>query len=61
MMTYRLMRKDYDYLAGCLVPIGEQIVMSKKELADMLRKKTQKFTEEEIERKFYRKEKAANK
>ena len=57
MMTYRLMRKDYDYLAGCLVPIGDQMGMSKKELADMLRKKTRKFTEEEIERNFYRKDK----
>lgn len=55
MITYRLLRKDYDYLAACIVPIGEQISMSKKELADMLRKKTHKFSEEEIERKFYRK------
>lgn len=59
MMTVRLLRKDYDYLAGCIVPIGDQIGMTKKELADLLRKKTRKFTEPEIERKFGRKGLAA--
>lgn len=54
MMTYRLLRKDYLYLADCLVPIGDQIGMSKQELADMLRTKTRKFSEEEIQEKFYR-------
>jgi len=52
MITYRLMRKDYDYLARCLVPIGEQIKMSHEERVEMLRKKTIRFTEEDIRRKF---------
>ena len=46
------MRKDYDYLARCLVPIGEQIKMSHEERVEMLRKKTIRFTEEDIRRKF---------
>lgn len=57
MMTYRILRKDYLYLAGCMVPIGEQIGMSKQELADLLRSKTRKFSEEEIQEKFYKKRK----
>ena len=54
MMTYRILRKDYLYLADCIVPIGDQIGMSKQELANMLRTKTRKFTEEEIQEKYYR-------
>jgi hypothetical protein len=52
MMTLKLMQKDYLYLANCLVPMGDQIGMSQQELADMLRSKTRRFTEEEIEAKF---------
>jgi hypothetical protein len=51
-MTYYILRKDYDHLASCLVPIGEQQLLSKKEIADMLRKRTRKLTEEEIAIKF---------
>ena len=54
MMTFRILRKDYFYLADCLVPIGDQIGMSKQELADMLRTKTRKFSEEEIQEKYYK-------
>ena len=54
MMTYRLLSKDYLYLANCLVPIGSQKGMSQQEIADMLRTKTRRFTEEEIEEKFGR-------
>lgn len=54
MMTYRLLRKDYLYLAECLVPIGDQIGMSKQEIADMLKTKTRKFSEDEIQEKFYK-------
>ena len=53
MMTFRILRKDYLYLADCVVPIGDQVGMSKQELADMLRTKTRKFSEEEIREKFY--------
>ncbi|KAI9686311.1 MAG: hypothetical protein M1820_010654 [Bogoriella megaspora] len=52
MMTIKLLQKDYEYLANCLVPIGDQAVMSQQELADMLRTKTKRFTEEDIKRKF---------
>jgi hypothetical protein len=52
MITVRLLMKDYDYLAGRLVPMGEQIGMSRKEIADMLRTKTRRFVEEDIKRKF---------
>ena len=54
MMTFRILRKDYLYLADCLVPIGDQIGMSKQELADMLRAKTRKFSESEIQEKYYK-------
>ena len=48
MMTFRLLRKDYLYLADCLVPMGDQINMTRQEIADMLRTKARKFSEEEI-------------
>ena len=54
MITYRLMKKDYDHLAKCLVPIGDQIGMSHEEIAAMLKTKTRKFTEEDIRRKFHK-------
>lgn len=54
MMTFRILRKDYLYLEDCVVPMGDQIGMSKQELADMLRTKTRKFSEEEIEEKYYK-------
>ena len=37
-----------------MVPIGDQIGMSKQELADMLRTKTRRFSEEEIQEKYYK-------
>lgn len=52
MMTLKLVQKDYAYLARCLVPMGEQIDMTMEERAEMLRTKTRRFTEEEIEAKF---------
>ena len=51
-ITYRLMRKDYEHLAGCLVPIGEQKWMTQAETVAMLKSKTRKFTEDDIKRKF---------
>lgn len=55
MMTVKLLTKDYDYLADRLVPIGNQIGMSKAEIAAMLRTKTRRLTEDDIEQKFKRK------
>ena len=56
MMTYRILRKDYLYLADCMVPIGpEQLKLSRDEKAELLRSKTRRFSEEEIREKFGRK------
>lgn len=52
MITIRLLMKDYDTLAKCLVPMGDQIGMSHEEIVEMLRTKTKAFTEEDIEKKF---------
>lgn len=52
MITIRLAMKDYDHLAKCLVPMGDQINMTLEEKAQMLRSKTRAFTEEEIKVKF---------
>ncbi|KAG4437942.1 hypothetical protein IFR05_006566 [Cadophora sp. M221] len=54
-ITFRLLTKNYMYLAKQLVPIGDQIGMSQVELAEMLRRKTRRFTEEEIKVKFEKK------
>ncbi|SMR52278.1 unnamed protein product [Zymoseptoria tritici ST99CH_3D1] len=52
-LTLTLLRKDYDKLARCLVPIGEeQIAWSHEERVQVLRRKTRRFGEEEIGRKF---------
>jgi hypothetical protein len=52
MITVKLLQKDYDHLARCLVPIGEQVGMSHEDLVALLRTKTRKFTNQDIERKF---------
>ncbi|KAI9829180.1 MAG: hypothetical protein M1826_005775 [Phylliscum demangeonii] len=52
MMTITLLRKDYARLASCLVPTGDQVGMSRQEIMSMLKSKTRRFSEEEIQRKF---------
>ncbi|GAB1741300.1 hypothetical protein NU219Hw_g6539t1 [Hortaea werneckii] len=52
MLTITLLRKDYMYLADRLVPIGNQVGMSKVEIANMLRTKTRAFTEADIKKRF---------
>ncbi|KAI9164041.1 fatty acid desaturase [Paramyrothecium foliicola] len=52
MITFKLLRKDYMHLAKCLVPMGDQIGMTLEERATMLRRHTQRFSEEEILEKF---------
>lgn len=54
MITFHLLRKDYRHLARCLVPMGNQIGLSQAELATMLRRKTRRFTEDEIQTIFRR-------
>jgi hypothetical protein len=52
MITFKLLAKDYTYLAKCLVPIGDQIGMTIPEIAALLETKTRRFTEAEIQKKF---------
>ncbi|KAJ9613489.1 hypothetical protein H2200_003431 [Cladophialophora chaetospira] len=52
MITFKLLAKDYTYLAKCLVPIGNQMGMTIPEIAALLETKTRRFTEAEIQRKF---------
>lgn len=51
-LTYLLLRKEYSYIAECLVPMGEQIGKTNQELAGMLRRKTRRFSEQSIRQKF---------
>ncbi|KAI0153121.1 fatty acid desaturase [Xylariaceae sp. FL1272] len=52
MITVKLMMHDYEHLARCLVPIGDQINMTMDQRVTMLKRHTRKFTEEEIKEKF---------
>jgi hypothetical protein len=52
MITFRLLTKDYNHLAKCLVPMGDQIDLTMTERAAMLRSKTRQFSEDEIRAKF---------
>jgi hypothetical protein len=52
MLTVTLLRKDYEHLARCLVPMGEQMKMTMEERVAMLKRKTRRFTEEEIAEKW---------
>ncbi|KAF2034313.1 fatty acid desaturas-like protein [Setomelanomma holmii] len=52
MLTINLLRKNYDHIARCLVPIGEQMRLTHEERVAMLKRKTRKFTEEEIAQKW---------
>ena len=52
MVTFRLMIRDYDTLAKCLVPMGDQIHLTMEGRIALLKKLTRKFTEEEIREKY---------
>ncbi|KAI9702410.1 MAG: hypothetical protein M1836_000889 [Candelina mexicana] len=52
MMTVTLLRKDYEHLARCMVPIGGQVALSMEERVNLLRGKTRAFTREDVRRKF---------
>ncbi|KAK0115724.1 hypothetical protein ONS95_000016 [Cadophora gregata] len=54
-ITFRVLTKNYMYLAQQMVPIGDQIGMTQVELAEILKKKTRRFSEEEIRAKFGKK------
>ncbi|KAI9809723.1 MAG: hypothetical protein M1825_000156 [Sarcosagium campestre] len=55
MITVKLMQKDYHHLAKCMVPIGDQVHLSHQEKMDLLRAKTRRFTEDDINKKFAKK------
>lgn len=42
-ITVNLLRKNYDYLAKCLIPIGDQVNWNMEERVEMLRRRTRKF------------------
>lgn len=52
MVTFRLMRKDYQHLAGCLVPMGDQIDLTMEGRVELLRKLTRKMSETEIRQRY---------
>ncbi|KND89806.1 hypothetical protein TOPH_05500 [Tolypocladium ophioglossoides CBS 100239] len=52
MISLRLLCKDYEHLAKCLVPIGDQIDLTMEGRVALLKKLTRKFSEEEIQEKF---------
>ena len=52
MISLRLLRKDYEHLAKCLVPMGRQIDLTMEGRIALLKKLTRKFSEDEILEKF---------
>ncbi len=52
MLTVRLLLRDYDHLARCLVPMGDQMAMTMDERAAMLRRHTRRFSERDVREKF---------
>lgn len=52
MITVRLFMKDYETLAKCLVPIGDQVHLSMEDRVALLRRLTRRFTEEELREKY---------
>lgn len=52
MITYRLMVKDYQHLAKCMVPLGAQADLTMEGRAEFLKSLTRKFSEEDIRKKF---------
>ncbi|KAI1827580.1 fatty acid desaturase [Xylaria intraflava] len=54
MITVRLMMRDYEHLARCLVPIGDQVDLTMEQRVAMLKRHTRRFSEEEIREKFGR-------
>ncbi|OAA47008.1 fatty acid desaturase [Metarhizium rileyi] len=52
MITFRLLCKDYEHLAKCLVPMGNQINLTMDGRVELLKRMTKKFSEEEIAQKF---------
>lgn len=52
MITFRLLAKDYEHLAKCMVPLGAQADLTMEGRVELLKRLTRKFSEEEIQKKF---------
>ena len=52
MITVRLLMKDYETLARCLVPMGDQISLTMDGRIELLKKLTMRFTAEQIREKY---------
>lgn len=52
MLTMTLLSKNYDHLARCMVPMGDQMKLTHEEKVAMLKRKTRRFSEEEIAEKW---------
>ncbi|KAK0385368.1 hypothetical protein NLU13_7844 [Sarocladium strictum] len=52
MITVRLMMKDYETLAKCLVPIGDQVHLSIPDRIDLLKRLTKRFSDGQIREKY---------
>lgn len=52
MITVRLMMKDYETLAKCLVPIGDQVHLSIPDRIDLLKRLTKRFSDDQIREKY---------
>ncbi|KAI1814997.1 fatty acid desaturase [Poronia punctata] len=52
MITIRLLMRDYEHLARCLVPIGDQMDLTMEQRVEMLKDRTRPLSEEEIRTKF---------
>ncbi|PFH60633.1 hypothetical protein XA68_10593 [Ophiocordyceps unilateralis] len=55
MVTFSLLRKDYERLARCMVPMGDQVGLSVQGRIALLKRLTTRFSEEEIRDKFRQK------
>ncbi|KAH9868801.1 hypothetical protein J1614_007875 [Plenodomus biglobosus] len=51
-LTINLLRKNYEHVARCLVPMGDQMKLTMEERVEMLKRKTRKFSEVEIAEKW---------
>ncbi|PHH73332.1 hypothetical protein CDD80_3893 [Ophiocordyceps camponoti-rufipedis] len=55
MITVSLLRKDYDRLANCMVPMGDLLALDQQGRVALLKRLTRRFTDEEIWDKFQHK------
>lgn len=49
-ITVNLLRKNYVYLAKCLIPMGDQVNMTLEQRVEMLRGRTRRFPRAEAKK-----------